>query len=66
MHTLTFTDDELRLLHYSIESWINSFSHDQPELLRAGKELRAKVDAELAVPANAGGLGQDTWAPSSN
>jgi hypothetical protein len=47
MHTLEVTDDQLHLLHESINSWINSFSHDQPDLLRAGKELRAKIDAEL-------------------
>jgi hypothetical protein len=53
MHTLTIEDDELQLLHNALETWINSFSHDQPELLRAGKVLRAKLDAELATPAGA-------------
>jgi hypothetical protein len=47
MHTLEVTDDQLHLLHESLTSWIKSFSHDQPDQLRAGKELRSKIDAEL-------------------
>lgn len=50
MHTLEVTDEQLELLHQSVNSWINSFSHDQPDMLRAGKALRAKIDAELARP----------------
>lgn len=61
MHTLTISDDELRILHHALETWINSFSHDQPDQLRAGKELRAKLDAELAAPATVGGFGQDSF-----
>jgi hypothetical protein len=64
MHTLTLTDDELQLLHNSLETWINSFSHDQPDLLRAGKSLRAKLDAEIATPMAVGGMGDSSF--SSN
>lgn len=48
MHTLSLNDDELELLHQSVNTWINSFSHEEPDLLRAGKALRAKIDHELA------------------
>lgn len=63
MHTLQLTDEELRILHYSLETWIGSFSHDQPELLQAGKALRAKLDAAGATPASTtSDVGrQDTW-----
>jgi hypothetical protein len=54
-HTLEVTDAQLELLHASLNTWINSFSHDEPDLLRAGKELRAKIDAERRVPAGVGG-----------
>ncbi len=50
MHTLQVTDEQLELLHQSINSWINSFSHDQPDMLRAGKALRAKIDDERTRP----------------
>lgn len=46
VHTLQLNDQELELLHNSLETWINSFSHDEADLLRAGKQLRAKIDAE--------------------
>lgn len=55
MHTLIVSDSELQILHNALETWINSFSHDQPDLLRAGKQLRAKLDSELAV-GTAGGV----------
>ena len=61
MHTLTFTDEQLRLLHNALETWINSFSHDQPEQLREGKALRAVLDAEIAT-----GSGVGTGTFSSN
>jgi hypothetical protein len=48
MHTLEVTDEQLHMLHESVNSFINSFSHDQPEMLRAGKALRAKLDDEIA------------------
>jgi hypothetical protein len=64
MHTLTISDDELEILHNALETWIFSFSHEQPELLRAGKELRAKLDAELGTTVGGGGLGEGSF--SSN
>ena len=47
MHTLSLSDDELELIHQSVNNWINSFSHEEPDLLRAGKALRAKIDHEM-------------------
>jgi hypothetical protein len=47
MHTLVVSDEQLEVLHAALNTWINSFSHDEPDLLRAGKQLRAKLDAEL-------------------
>ncbi len=56
MHTLEVTDDQLELLHSSLNTWINSFSHHEPDLLRAGKELRRKLDEELARPPESEGV----------
>jgi hypothetical protein len=49
VHTLQLTDEELRLLQASVHSWVNTFTHDQPELLHRGKLLRERLDDELAV-----------------
>jgi hypothetical protein len=57
MHTLIVSDEQLNILHNALETWINSFSHDQPDLLRAGKELRAKLDAEISSGSVAVGEG---------
>lgn len=56
MHTLQVTDEQLELLHQSVNNWINSFTHDEPEMLRAGKALRAKIDDELARPSLPAGV----------
>lgn len=61
MHTLMVSDEQLQLLHNALETWINSFSHDQPEQLRAGKELRAKLDAEINNTSTAGVGGPSTF-----
>ncbi|MEO6867185.1 MAG: hypothetical protein ABI200_04115 [Gaiellales bacterium] len=47
MHTLEVTDDQLRMLHEAMNSWINSFSHDQPDILHDSKELRRVIELEL-------------------
>lgn len=52
MHTLEVTDEQLEVLHSSLNTWINSFSHDEPDLLRLGKALRAKIDHELTQPSH--------------
>lgn len=47
VHNLQLTDDELRVLQSAVHSWVNTFTHDEPELLRRGKDMRARIDAEL-------------------
>lgn len=50
VHTMELTDDELRILRASVNTYLNSFSHDEPDVLRAGKHLRERIDGELANP----------------
>ena len=52
VHTLQLTDEELRILQSSIHSWVDTFTHDQPDLLRTSKLLRERIDT-LATAANA-------------
>ena len=58
VHALQLTDEDLRVLQSAIHSWVNTFTHHEPELLRRGKDLRARIDAELehtlAAPASGG------------
>ena len=43
MHTLELTDDELRLLHDSLHSYLNDFGHDEADVLRRIKNLLQKL-----------------------
>jgi hypothetical protein len=47
VHTLQFTDEELTVLQSAINAWVNTFTHDEADLLRQGKDLRERIDAEL-------------------
>ncbi len=48
VHTLQLTEDEMKIVQSAIHSWVNTFTHDQPDLLRRSKLLRERIDAELA------------------
>jgi hypothetical protein len=43
MHTIELTDEELRILHEALRSYLGDFGHDQADLLRAIKALLAKL-----------------------
>lgn len=38
-HTLELTDEELRLLHSALHSYLDDFGHDEADVLRRIKEL---------------------------
>jgi hypothetical protein len=42
-HTLLLDDDEVRLLHAALHSYLDDFGHEQADVLRAIKELLAKL-----------------------
>ena len=43
MHTIEFTDDELRLLRAALHSYLDDFGHDEADVLRLIKQLIAKL-----------------------
>jgi hypothetical protein len=43
MHTIELTDDELRILHAALRSYLDDFGHEEADLLRRIKELIAKL-----------------------
>jgi len=45
MHTIEFTDDELRLLHAALHSYLDDFGHNEADVLRLIKQLIAKLPA---------------------
>ena len=42
-HTLELTDDDLRLLHAALHSYLDDFGHEEADVLRAIKELIEKL-----------------------
>ena len=42
MHTIEFSEDELRLLHAALHSYLDDFGHEEADVLRRIKELIAK------------------------
>jgi hypothetical protein len=45
MHTIELTNDELRLLHAALRSYLDDFGHEQADVLRQVKALIAKLPA---------------------
>ena len=45
MHTLELTDEELELLHAALHSYLDDFGHEEADVLRAIKQLLAKLPA---------------------
>ncbi len=45
MHTIELTEDELRLLRSALHSYLEDFGHDEADVLRAIKQILAKLPA---------------------
>jgi hypothetical protein len=43
MHTIELTDDELRLLHEALRTYLDDFGHEEADVLRRVKALLAKL-----------------------
>jgi len=43
MHTIELSDDDLRVLHAALHSYLDDFGHEEADVLRAVKELIAKL-----------------------
>jgi hypothetical protein len=43
MHTIELSDEELRLLHAALHSYLDDFGHEEADLLRQVKALIAKL-----------------------
>ncbi|HEY6604779.1 MAG TPA: hypothetical protein VIZ44_00405 [Gaiellaceae bacterium] len=43
MHTIELSNDELRLMHAALHSYLDDFGHEEADLLRLIKALIAKL-----------------------
>ena len=43
MQTIELTDDELKIIHNALRSYLEDFGHDEADILRAVKALLAKL-----------------------
>ena len=43
MQTIELTDDELRIVHAALRSYLEDFGHEEADILRAVKALLAKL-----------------------
>jgi hypothetical protein len=43
MHTIELSDNDLRLLHAALHSYLDDFGHEEADVLRAVKELIARL-----------------------
>ena len=43
MHTIELSDEELKLLHVALHSFLDDFGHDEADILRSVKALIAKL-----------------------
>lgn len=43
MHTIELTEEELRLLHAALHSYLDDFGHEEADVLRDLKALIAKL-----------------------
>ena len=43
MHTIELTEEELRLLHAALHSYLDDFGHNEADVLRDLKALIAKL-----------------------
>ena len=44
-HTIELTEEELRLLHAALHSYLDDFGHEEADVLRLVKALIAKLPA---------------------
>ena len=45
MHAIELTDEELRLIHAALHSYLDDFGHEEADVLRALKALITKLPA---------------------
>ena len=45
MHPIELSDEELRLVHAALHSFLDDFGHEEADVLRRIKELLAKLPA---------------------
>jgi hypothetical protein len=43
MHTIELSDEEIRLLHAALHSYLDDFGHEEADILRSVKALIAKL-----------------------
>jgi hypothetical protein len=43
MHTIELSDDELKLLHAALHSYLDDFGHEEADILRDVKAVIAKL-----------------------
>jgi hypothetical protein len=43
VHTIELNDDDLRLLHAALHSYLDDFGHEEADVLRLIKQLIAKL-----------------------
>ena len=43
MHTIELSDDDLRILHAALHSYLDDFGHEEADVLRRIKQLLAKL-----------------------
>jgi hypothetical protein len=43
MHTIELSDEELRLLHAALHSYLDDFGHEEADILRSVKALIARL-----------------------
>lgn len=46
MHTIELTDEELRIVTAAVHAYLDSFGHEEADVLRAIKQILAKLQAE--------------------
>ena len=51
MHTIDFSDEELRLVHAALHSYLDDFGHEEADVLRDIKQLIAKLPPQTGDPA---------------
>ena len=49
MHAIELTDEELRLLHAALHSYLDDFGHEEADILRRIKALLAKLPEPSAA-----------------
>jgi hypothetical protein len=50
VHTVEFTDDELRLIHAALRSFLDDFGHEEADVVR---QIRAVIEKLPPAPAAA-------------